>query len=73
MGMADMFSKEDRVTVTFTDFYKLMKEAAKCELLMNAVNCDIHPRYIRAMATGDISQLEPKEANLLENMADDRK
>ena len=46
MGMADMFSKEDRVTVTFTDFYKLMKEAAKCELLMNAVNCDLHPMYI---------------------------
>ena len=55
MGMADMFSKEDRVTVTFTDFYKLMKEAAKCELLMNAVNCDLHPMYIRAMATGDKS------------------
>ena len=73
MGLADAFAKEDRLTITFSDFYKLMRESAKCELLMNAVNCDIHPRYIRAMATGDISQLEPKGANLLENMADDRK
>ena len=73
MGMADMFSKEDRVTVTFTDFYKLMKETAKCELLMNAVNCDLHPMYIRAMATGDKSQVCPIEENLLADMTDDRK
>ena len=73
MGMADMFSKEDRVTVTFTDFYKLMKEAAKCELLMNAVNCDLHPMYIRAMATGDKSQVRPLEEILLADMTDDRK
>lgn len=73
MGMADMFSKEDRVTVTFTDFYKMMKEAAKCELLMNAVNCDLHPMYIRAMATGDKSQVRPIEESLLTDMTDDRK
>ena len=73
MGMADMFSKEDRVTVTFTDFYKLMKEAAKCELLMNAVNCDLHPMYIRAMATGDKSQVRPLEESPLADMTDDRK
>lgn len=73
MGMADMFSKEDRVTVTFTDFYKLMKEAAKCELLMNAVNCDLHPMYIRAMATGDKSQVAPIDETLRINMEDDRK
>ena len=73
MGMADMFSKEDRVTVTFTDFYKLMKEAAKCELLMNAVNCDLHPMYIRAMATGDKSQARLIEESLLADMTDDRK
>ena len=73
MGMADMFSKEDRVTVTFTDFYRLMKEAAKCELLMNAVNCDHHQMYIRAMATGDKSQVRPIEESLLADMTDDRK
>lgn len=73
MGLADMFQKEDRVEVTFTDFYRLMRESAKCELLMNAVNCDLHPMYIRAMATGDKSQVRPIEESLLADMTDDRK
>lgn len=73
MGLADMFSKEERVAVTFTDFYRLMRESAKCELLMNAVNCDLHPMYIRAMATGDKSQVRPIEESLLADMTDDRK
>lgn len=73
MGLADMFSKEERVEVTFTDFYRLMRESAKCELLMNAVNCDLHPMYIRAMATGDKSQVRPIEESLLADMTDDRK
>ena len=50
-----------------------MKEAAKCELLMNAVNGDLHPMYIRAMATGDKSQVRPLEESLLADMTDDRK
>ena len=73
MGLADMFSKEERVEVTFTDFYRLVRESAKCELLMNAVNCDLHPMYIRAMATGDKSQVRPIEESLLADMTDDRK
>ena len=73
MGLADVFSKEERVTVTFTDFYRLMRESAKCELLMNAVNCDLHPMYIRAMATGDKNQVRPIEESLLADMTDDRK
>ena len=28
MGIADAFSREDRVEVKFTDFYNLMKRAA---------------------------------------------
>lgn len=28
-SLVDAFSKEDRVTVTFTDFYRLMRESAK--------------------------------------------
>lgn len=73
MGLADMFQKEDRVEVTFTDFYRLMRESAKCELLMNAVNCDLHPMYIRAMATGDKNQVRPIEESLLADMTDNRK
>ena len=53
MGIADMFSKEDRIEVKFSDFYTLVKESAKCELLMNAIKCDVPHRYMREMATGE--------------------
>lgn len=33
MGLLDSFSAEDRVTVTFSDFYRLMKEAARAEVM----------------------------------------
>lgn len=52
MGLADAFGKEDRVEVTFSDFYRLVRESAKAELLMNAVKCDVPHRHIREMATG---------------------
>lgn len=51
MGLADTVSKEDRLDVRYTDFYKLMRESAKYELLMNAVNCNVPHQYIRKMAT----------------------
>lgn len=52
MGLLDAFSKEDRTEVAFSTFYSLVKEATKCELLLNAVNCDVPHKYIREMATG---------------------
>lgn len=52
MGILDAFNPEDRVEVKFSDFYALMREASKAELLMNAVNCDVPHVYIREMATG---------------------
>jgi hypothetical protein len=52
MGLLDAINKEDRIEVTFSTFYKLVKESAKCELVMNAVTCDVPHRYIREMATG---------------------
>ena len=53
MGLADVFNKEDRVQITFSDFYAIMRESAKAELIMNAVNCDVPHSCIRAMATGE--------------------
>ena len=52
MGLADAFGKEDRVQMTFSEFYKLMREAAKAELLMNAVRCQVPHEYIYKMAEG---------------------
>lgn len=64
MSLVDVFSKEDRVPVTFTDFFNLVQQAAKYENVMNAVKCDVPHIYIREMATGKkeedtyISQIE---------------
>jgi len=52
MGIADAFAKEDRVEVTFSMFYRIVRETAKCELVLNAVNCDVPHKFIREMANG---------------------
>ena len=57
MGIYDMFKEEDRVTVTVSQLYKTLREAAKTELLMNAVRCDVPNRYIAAMADGKYPEI----------------
>ena len=52
MSLIDAFSKEDRVPVTFSDFFNLAKQAAKYENVMNGVNCNVPHTYIREMTTG---------------------
>lgn len=52
MSLIDAFSKEDRVPVTFTDFFNLVQQAAKYENVTNGVKCDVPHIYIREMATG---------------------
>ena len=52
MGLVDAFGAEDRVQVKFSDFYKLMKQAAQYEIAMNAIGCDVPHRYIGEMMTG---------------------
>ena len=52
MGIVDAFAAEDRVHVTASTYYKLMREVATSELLQNAVKCDVPHRYIREMITG---------------------
>lgn len=53
MGIADAFSAEDRAQVKISELYRMLREAAKCELLMNAVNCNVPHSYIREMASGE--------------------
>ena len=52
MGIMDTFNAEDRITVTVSKFGTLIKEAAKTDILMNAVNCEVPYVYIREMMTG---------------------
>lgn len=53
MGVMDAIEREDRAQVKMTTLYTLMKESARSELVMNAVNCNVPHRYIREMATGE--------------------
>ena len=38
--------------VKFSDFYSLIKESTKAELLMNGTNCETPYAYMREMMTG---------------------
>lgn len=49
MSIADAFNPEDRVSVKFSDFYNMMYEAAKSELIEAAVHANVPNRYIRDM------------------------
>ena len=53
MGLTDVFGKEDRVQMTFSQFHSLVKEATKAELLMNGIKCGVPNRYMHQMATGE--------------------
>lgn len=57
MGIMDAFKEEDRATVTVSQLYRMLREAAKTELLMNAVRCDVPNRYIAAMADGKYQEM----------------
>ena len=52
MSLVDVFGKEDRTEVKFSEFFALVKQAAQYETLMNAVNCDVPHRFIRETMTG---------------------
>lgn len=57
MGIMDAFKEEDRATITITQLYRMLREAAKTELLMNAVRCDVPNKYIAAMADGKYPEI----------------
>lgn len=56
MGIADAFSREDRIEVKVVSFIEMTQRAAKAEVmsehLMNAVRCEVPYRYIREIMTG---------------------
>ena len=46
MGFMDNFTSDSPVTVKQPDYYEMVKEAAKAELITNAVNAEVpvlHP------------------------------
>ena len=53
MGLVDAFSAEEKFTMKFSEFYAIVREAAKNEFITNAVFCDVPHEYIKKMITGD--------------------
>ncbi|MDD3337859.1 MAG: hypothetical protein PHS82_03285 [Lachnospiraceae bacterium] len=51
-SIVDCFAKEDRVEVKFSDFYNLIKQSAKEELLENAIQCRVPYEFMTTMITG---------------------
>lgn len=63
MGFMDNFTTDSPVTVKQPDYYAMVKQAAKAELIENAVNANVPNAYIKAMLTGEV----PAEDDFLEN------
>lgn len=53
MGIIDAFNPEDRTEMKISTLYEMLREAARAELIMNAVNCNVPHRFIREMVTGE--------------------
>lgn len=58
MGMLDAIQSEDRIQVKYSEFYALVKGAAKAELLVNAALTEVPHKYMRCMMTGKNDLLE---------------
>ena len=53
MGLFDALKEEDRISVKFTTFYKLLKDSVTASLIANGLQCEIPYKYIREMITGE--------------------
>lgn len=58
MGLADAFGTEDRVSVPFSSFYRMMETAAKAEAkaqyIENAVKANVPNHHIQSMLDGEM-------------------
>lgn len=72
MGLMDAFTSEERVTLTYSQFYQLVKEATKAEMLFNGVKCKVSRDAMYAMVEGKESEelLEGKPMLIIGSVAD---
>lgn len=52
MGFMDTFSAEDRVSVKFSDFYNLVRNSTRAEMLMNGIKNRVEHEAIYKVVTG---------------------
>ena len=53
MGMMDAFNPEDRLQVTYSNFYALVKQSVRTDLMMNGIKNKLDHDAIYTMMTGD--------------------
>lgn len=53
MGMMDAFNPEDRLQVTYSNFYSLVKQSVRTDLLMNGIKNKLDYDAIYTMMTGE--------------------
>lgn len=73
MGLMDNFTADATVELKHSEYYDLMKEASKAELMANAVKAEVPGAYIHAMLTGQKFQMKeydclPPEKELWGNL-----
>lgn len=54
MGFMDSFTSDGTVELKHGEYYNLMRESAKAELISNAIKADVPGYYIGAMLTGKL-------------------
>lgn len=72
MGLMEMFTPEEKVTLTYSEFYQLVKEATKAEMLFNGVKCKVSRDAMYAMVEGKESDelLEGKPMLIIGSVTD---
>ena len=53
MGIIDAFNPEDRLEITYSNFYALVKNSCKADLLMNGIKNKVDHDAMYIMMTGD--------------------
>ena len=59
-SIVDLFRSETEIPIKASELFGVIREAAKAELMQNAVNCEVPYRFIRETTTGEKEQ-EPEQ------------
>lgn len=52
MGLMDVFNAEDRLEIKFSDFYNLVKNSTRAEMMMNGIKNEVDYDAIHRIVTG---------------------
>lgn len=68
--MGFLNSADTGVEINQKEYYRLIQETAKAELIQNGLKCDVPPKYIKAMLTGNMLESEPEKEQAESNLAE---